>query len=124
MFSKILAQTSGEGVTDSVRAVVDLVAKRAAPLAAKPTAGRFNRTGVTAASPEVVRSSRQIGTLTGLGKSAAYRAVLSAIDLGFLVNNETRRGKPFRLVVLQPIDDEVSELLPHPDTLVSEGGSN
>jgi hypothetical protein len=122
IFSKVLAQTSGEGVTDSVRVVVELVAKRAAPLAAKPTAGRFSRTGVTPGTPEVVLSSRQIGTLTGLGKSAAYRAVLSAIELGFLVNNETRRGKPFRLVVLQHIDDEGAALLPHPDTLLSEGG--
>jgi hypothetical protein len=77
---------------------------------------------VTPATPEVVLSSRQIGTLTGLGKSAAYRAVLSAIERGFLANNETRQGKPYRLMVLQRIDDETSALLPHPDTLLSEGG--
>jgi hypothetical protein len=122
IFSKVLAQTSGEGVTDSVRAVVDLVAKRVAPFAAKPTAGRFTRTGVNAAGPEVILSSRQIGTLTGLGKSAAYRAVLSAIERGFLANNENRPGKPYRLIVLQRINDDTSALLPHPDTLLSEGG--
>ena len=72
----------------------------------------------------MVLSSQQIGTRTGLGKSAAYRAVLSAIDLGFLVNNETRRGKPFRLVVRQRVDEAAAGLLPHPDTLVSEGGPN
>jgi hypothetical protein len=78
---------------------------------------------VTAASPEVVLSSRQNGTLTGLGKSAAYRALLSAIELGFLANLETRRCKPYRLVVVQHIDEEASAaLLPHPDTLVPEGG--
>jgi hypothetical protein len=124
IFSKVLAQTSGEGVTDSVRAVVDLVAKRAGPLASKPTAGRFNRAGVIGAGPELVLSSQQIGTLTGIGKMAAYRAVHSAIERGFLANNEIRRGKPFRLVVLRRIDDEASALLPHPDTLVSEEDPN
>jgi hypothetical protein len=101
---------------------VDLVAKRAAPSTAKPAAGRFTRAGATAAGTGVVLSSQQIGTLTGLGKSAAYRAVLSAIDLGFLVNIETGRGKPYRLVVGQPIDEACAPSLPHPDTLLSEGG--
>jgi hypothetical protein len=89
IFSKVLAVTSGRGVTDAVRAVVDLVAKRAAPSAPKSTAGKFTRTGATTAGTGVVLSSQQIGILTGLGKSAAYRAVLSAIDLGFLANIET-----------------------------------
>jgi hypothetical protein len=124
IFSKILAQASGHGVTDAVRAVVDLIAKRAGPPVTKPAAGRFVRTGATGAGAEVQLSSEQIGTLTGLGKSAAYRAVLSAMDLGFLLNNETKRGKPFRLVVRQRIDEAVAGLLPHPDTLVSEGGPN
>jgi hypothetical protein len=119
IFSKVLAHTSGEGVNDAVRAVVKVVAERTAPAAAKPTAGRFTRTGVTPAGPEVVLSSRQIGNITGLGKSAAYRAVLSAIEQGFLANLETRRGKPYRLVVLQHIEEKTAGLLPHPNTLVS-----
>jgi hypothetical protein len=116
-----LAETSGGGVTDAVRAVVDLIAAQAAPSTAKPTAGKFHRSGATAANPEVVLSSRQIGTLTGLGPSAAYHAVKSATDLGFLVNNETKRGKPFRLEVRQRVDEAAAGLLPHPDTLVLEG---
>ena len=122
IFSRVLAQTCGQGVTDNVRAVVDLIAARAAPIATKAASGRFARTGAAGASAEVELSSEQIGTLTGIGKSAAYRAVKAAIDQGFLVNNETRPRKPFRLAVRQRIDETAAALLPHPDTLVSEGG--
>jgi hypothetical protein len=103
---------------------VDLIAARTATPGAKPTGGKFARTGATGASPKVELSSEQVGIITGLGKSAAYRAIVSAIDLGFLINNETRRGKPFRLVVRQRIDEAAAGLLPHPDTLVAEGGPN
>jgi hypothetical protein len=123
IFSRILAQTSGQGVTDNVRAVVDLIAARAAPTATKASAGRFARAGAASASAEVELSSEQIGTLTGIGKSAAHRAVRAAIDLGFLVNNETRRGKPYRLVIRQRIDEADAALLPHPDTLAPEGAA-
>ena len=67
--------------------------------------GRFARTGAAGASAEVELSSEQIGTITGIGKSAAYRAVKAAIERGFLVNNETRPRKPFRLAVRQRIDE-------------------
>ena len=122
IFSRVLAQTSGQGVTDNVRAVVDLIAARAAPIATKTAGARFARTGAASAGAEVELSSEQIGTLTGIGKSAAYRAIKAAIDQGFLVNNETRPRKPFRLAVRQRIDETAAALLPHPDTLVSEGG--
>jgi hypothetical protein len=122
IFSRVLAQTCGQGVTDTVRAVVELIAARAAPIPAKAASGRFARTGAAGASAEVELSSGRIGTLTGIGKSAAYRAVNAAIDQGFLVNNETRRGKPYRLVVRQRVDETAAALLPHPDTLVPEGG--
>jgi hypothetical protein len=99
IFSKILAETSGQRVTENVRVVVDLIAQRAAQPATKPSGTRFAREAGPAASSEVVLSSEQIGTQTGIGKSAAHRAIRSAIDLGFLVNNETKPRKPYRLVV-------------------------
>jgi hypothetical protein len=122
IFSKVLAETSGRGVTENVRAVVDLIVRRAAQPTTKPSSGRFTR-DEGLANPEVVLSCRQIGTETGIGPSAAQRAVRSAIDLGYLVNNETRRGKPYRLVVRQHINDEAAALLPHPDKLAVEGGA-
>jgi hypothetical protein len=117
IFSKVMAQTSGQGVTETVRAVVDLIAARTNAPAAKPAAGRFARSGASNATEEVVISSEQIGALTGTGKVAAHRAVRAAIDLGFLANNETRRGKPYRLVLKHGVDDAAVALLPHPDTI-------
>ena len=117
IFSKLMAQSSGKGVTDNVREIVRLIAERAGPAATKPANGKFQRAGLAGPGPEVVISSEQIGAATGIGKSAAYRAVLAALDLGFLTNNETRRGKPFRLVLKRNVDDVGTPLLPGPKTI-------
>ena len=71
----------------------------------------------------MIISSEIIGTATGIGKSAAYRAVLGALNLGFLTNNETRRGKPFRLVLKHGVDDANTPLLPDPKSIVQESGA-
>ena len=123
IFSKVMAQSSGKSVPDNVRVVVKLIAERAGSAAAKPPKGRFQRTAAAGPGSEVVISSEQIGTATGIGKSAAYRAVLAALDLGFLTNNETRRGKPFRLVLKHGVDDAGTPLLPDPKTIALEGGA-
>ena len=123
IFSKVMAQSSGKSVPDNVREVVKLIAERAGSAATKPTKGKFQRTAAAGPGSEVVISSEQIGTATGIGKSAAYRAVLAALDLGFLTNNETRRGKPFRLVLKQGVDDAGTPLLPDPKTIAQESGA-
>jgi hypothetical protein len=97
IFSRVMAHSSGKNVPDNVREVVKLIAERAGSTATRPTQGRFRRTEATGAG-EVVISSEQIGNAIGIGKSAAYRAVLAALDNGFLTNNEIRRGRPFRLL--------------------------
>jgi hypothetical protein len=122
IFSKVMEQTSGKGVTDNVREVVKLIAERAGSAATKPTKGTFQRPAAAGPGSEVVISSEQIGTATGIGKSAAYRAVLAALDLGFLTNNETRRGKPFRLVIKRDVDDAGPPLLPDPKSIVQKSG--
>ena len=123
IFCKVMAQSSGKGVPDNVREVVKLVAERVSAAATKPTKGKFQRTAAAGPGAEVVISSEQIGTATGIGKSAAYRAVLTALDLGFLANNETRRGKPFRLVLKHGVDDVGTPLLPDPKSIVRESGA-
>jgi hypothetical protein len=123
IFCKVMAQSSGKGVTHNVREVVKLIADRVGSPAAEPSQGRFQRTAMAGPGAEVVISSEQIGTATGIGKSAAYRAVLAALDLGFLINNEIRRGKPFRLVLKRGVDDAGTPLLPDPKTIVQEGGA-
>ena len=79
---------------------------------------------VAGRASEVTISSEQIGTATGLGRLGAYRAVINAIDLGFLTNNETRPRKPFRLVLKHKLDEAGASLLPDPKTIVAvEGGA-
>ena len=83
IFSKVMAQSSGKNVPDNVREVVKLIAERAGSAATRPTQGRFQRTAAAGPGSEVVISSEQIGTAMGIGKSAAYRAVLAALDMRF-----------------------------------------
>ena len=82
IFCKVMAQSSGKSVPDNVREVVKLIAELAGSAASRPPKGRFQRTAPAGPGSEVVISSEQIGNATGIGKSAAYRAVLAALDNG------------------------------------------
>jgi hypothetical protein len=123
IFCKVMAESSGKAVPDNVRAVVKLISERVGAAAAKPTGMRFQRVEVAGHASEVTISREQIGMATGIGKWPAYRAVHTAIDLGFLTNNETRPKKPFRLVLKHAVDEDGISLLPDPKTIISsEGG--
>jgi len=52
----------------------------------------------------------------GLSKAATSDRVKRAVSLGFVVNQETQRGMPHRLILGDPIPDEV-RALPDPDSL-------
>jgi hypothetical protein len=120
IFTKIMAQSAGQMVPENVRVVVELIANRAGEIAPKAAKGKFTRPQQNEAGTGVEISSEQIGLATGIGRIAAHRAVKTAIDLGFLVNNETRPRKPYRLVVKRSIDEADKSLLPHPDSLTEE----
>ena len=51
-----------------------------------------------------------------LDKSAAWRRVRSAMDRGYIRNLEDRRGRPARLVLGDPLPNDV-EVLPNPERL-------
>jgi hypothetical protein len=51
-----------------------------------------------------------------LDKSATSRRLRDAIDRGYLVNLEIRRGQPARIVLGDPMPEMV-KLLPEPDEL-------
>jgi hypothetical protein len=124
IFSRVMAESSGKSVPANVRTVVKLIAERTKTETAKPPTGmRFQRVEVAGHAAEIVISAEKIGTATGIGKWAAYRAVLTAIDLGFLANNETRPKKPFRLVLKHGVDQSDSSLLPDPSSIAGEGGA-
>jgi hypothetical protein len=122
LFAKAMAEASGKAVPDNVRAVVALIAERAGTPAAKPEGMRFTRVEVAGRAAEVTISREQIGTATGIGKWAANRAVNAAIELGFLVNNEIRPKRPFRLVVKRAVDEAGVSLLPDPAAITQEDG--
>jgi hypothetical protein len=122
IFSKVMAEASGKIVPENVRVVVKLIAERAGTAATKSTGMRFQRVEVAGHASEVTISRDQIGMATGIGKWAAYRAVHTAIDLGFLTNKETRPKKPFRLELKRAVVEDSISLLPDPKTIISEGG--
>ena len=62
----------------------------------------------------------QVATRLDLDKSAASRRVREAIDLGYLVNLEDKRGKAARLVIGDSLPEEIP-ILPPPDSLNGEG---
>ena len=53
-----------------------------------------------------------------LDKSATSRRVKDAADRGYLVNLETRRGRPARILLGDPMPDMV-KLLPDPGELTA-----
>jgi hypothetical protein len=60
----------------------------------------------------------QLAARLGLDKSVASRRLRQATDLGYLVNRETRSGRPARIVLGDPMPEEV-QVLPEPDQLAA-----
>ncbi|MBI05865.1 MAG: hypothetical protein CMM54_02670 [Rhodospirillaceae bacterium] len=58
-------------------------------------------------------STAQLATYLELDKSTAARRARAAVDLGYLQNNEDKRGRPARYVIGDPMPDE-KEVLPAP----------
>jgi len=61
-------------------------------------------------------SLAEIAKALKLDRSAASRRVADAVSRGYLVNAETRKGKPVRISLGDPMPAEI-EILPHPDRL-------
>jgi hypothetical protein len=55
-------------------------------------------------------SVTKLAARLGIDKASASRRVRSAIDGGYLVNLEDRRGRPYRLTLGDPLPDEVTIL--------------
>ncbi len=58
----------------------------------------------------------QVASRLRLDKSAASRRVKVAIENGYLVNEQERKGQPAKLVIGEPLPEE-APVLPHPDSL-------
>ena len=61
-------------------------------------------------------SVTEIARALKLDKGAASRRVADAVSRGYLANNETRKGRPARIALGDPLPGD-AEILPHPDRL-------
>jgi hypothetical protein len=62
-----------------------------------------------------------IAKALGIDKSAASRRVRVAIEEGYLINLEERKGRPARITLGDPLPEE-RPVLPHPDALAGDRG--
>ena len=86
--------------------------------------------GIEATVPETVRETvdtvatlaknevtlGELAAKLALDKSATSRRLREAVDRGYLVNLETRKGRPARIVAGDPMP-EIMKLLPEPTEL-------
>jgi len=64
------------------------------------------------------RPCSELAAKLGLDKSAASRRLRDATERGYIVNLETRRGRPARIVLGDPMPEMV-KLLPEPVELAA-----
>jgi hypothetical protein len=103
LVADLFGESAGTEVSDTVRETVEAVA---ALLEAEPTVINGETTVA------VVAVSKRLG----LDKSAASRRVRAACKDGYLENLESRKGRPSRLVLGEPLPERC-ELLPWPEQI-------
>jgi hypothetical protein len=95
----LIADGVGAGVPSSIRETVRAVTKI---LEERGTEHEASNTEVAAA--------------LRLDKSAASRRVKAALEAGFLTNREDRKGRPAKIVIGEPMPEEM-DILPKPEVL-------
>ena len=103
LVADLFGEAAGTEVSGTVRETVGAVA---ALLEAKPTGGEER------ATVAVVEVAKRLD----LDKGAASRRVRAATQAGYLENLESRKGRPSRLVLGEPLPER-RELLPLPERL-------
>jgi len=118
IFLKVFAESSGQGIPDNVRMVVEYVESQMTGQNKGSDTGIFKRTTQNNDGPELEITTQKIGSKTGIGRSGAYRAIQKAIDMELLGNNETRPKKPMRLFIKRKLGEPLTAFLPDPDSLL------
>jgi hypothetical protein len=93
----VVSEGVGASVSDTIRETVNAVGDLVAT----------HSEGVPAA---------EVGRKLGLDRSAARRRLTAALEKGYVVNQEERRGKPGRYVLGEPLPDDLVILPEVPDT--------
>jgi hypothetical protein len=110
----LIGEAVETSVPDTVRDTVAAVQRLQAQHDATFTGTSYESAGVTLAAV-----AKDLGDMD---KSTASRRIQVALRHDYLRNLETRRGKPFKLVLGQPLPEE-QEILPPPDDLIGSGGT-
>lgn len=84
-------------------------------LAIRETVGAVADLVATVEQPSALDVAKHLG----IHKATATRRINKAIGLGWLINEEERRGKPYRLALGDPMPEDVG--LPAPDLLRASG---
>ena len=103
LVGKLLAEGIGASVSEPVRETVAALAELV------PSYDPEDKQAVGASLSQVAKALK-------LDKSTVSRRVRMAVEAGFLTNLETKRGRPARLVVGDPVPDEL-EILPPVEAL-------
>ena len=121
---RIVATLEDYGVVREL--IADVVAEgveATVPATMRETVGAIKTVmGASAQDVSIAGIARELK----LDKAAASRRVRAALDLGFLKNQETKRGLPSRLVLGNPLPEE-QPMLPTPEgvlTCCSENGGD
>jgi hypothetical protein len=99
-----------------VRELVDDLVAVGVGATVSPTVRETVQAVVDANEPEGLSTTR-LGKLLDIDQSSASRRWQSARRLGYLVNLEEKRGKPARIVVGEPLPDDLM-ILPEPEALM------
>lgn len=96
-------------VSEGVQATVKMATRETVAAVAELTA-----------SPTVITvTTKRVGDRLGLDRTAAWRRCVVALRDGYLDNLEERKGRPYKLVMGNPMPEDVA-VLPEPDELEGE----
>jgi len=122
IFLKVFAESSGQGIPDNVRMVVEYVESQMMGQNKGSNTSVFNRIQQNTGGPELEITAQKIGSKTGIGRSGAFRAIQKAVDMELIGNNETRPRKPMRLFLKRKLGEPLTAFLPDPDSLLHSVG--
>ena len=101
LLSEGVGATVSATVRETVQAVVDVIAERSD-------------------SESVEATTAQVSKKLNLDKSAGYRRVQVAVEREYLKNLEDKKGRPARLVIGDPLPDDM-DILPTVESLIEYG---
>jgi DNA-binding transcriptional ArsR family regulator len=126
IMSVVMTQSAGKAPSETVRRVVEFVDRelleKAGPEPTSRRKGRRSAPSVDTSAHFVELSNKRIGEAIGVDRSTASRAISKAVEAGYLVNLQQRKGVVAQLTKgLRPLDAHDDDLLPTVEELHDAG---